>query len=431
MVINQIIKKGSDVINPIFKEYIQFLEHNGCEKKLEEGYYWLDRQIIKAFDMNGNIHKILRVYTDDDLNITFKHYKTKEFKIEKWQDTIKRYIPELQQLESDSLEVIRESRKEYESHTPFTLTSGGKDSSLTDYLVGLVDKSIRRKFSNTSLDNADTYLHIKSLDCDIINPDEGFYQWRKRLEFIPTRFRRACCDVFKEGAMIQKLDKDEKYLFFMGMRNDESSNRSEYGDKWKNHKWGEREWQGILPIRKWTELQVWLYILWKGIDINTKYRKGYSRVGCAIACPYYTKSTWILDRYWYSKMYNKWQEILKEDFINNYKWTRMNCTLEEYKTSWNGGLKREEPNEEVIKEFAEYKGINLEVAEKYFNHECSYEGCNKKVNKKDDVAMNMKFNGRNIDKFYCKKHLMEILDVNKEQWDSYIESFNSQGCDLF
>ena len=76
------------------------------------------------------------------------------------------------------------------------------------------------------------------------------------------------------------------------MRNEESINRSKYETEWKNEKWGNRDWIGILPIRKWTEEDIWLYILWKGINFNPKYRKGYSRVGCAIACPFYSKSTY-------------------------------------------------------------------------------------------------------------------------------------------
>ena len=213
------------------------------------------------------------------------------------------------------------------------------------------------------------------------------------------------------------------------MRNEESVNRSKYETEWKNEKWGNRDWIGILPIRKWTEEDIWLYILWKGINFNPKYRKGYSRVGCAIACPFYSKSTWILDKYWYPTMYARWHNILEEDFKNNYKWTRLNCTLEEYHTCWNGGLLRTEPTEEVIKEFAEYKGLDIEIAKKYFNHTCKI--CNKKVNKKDEIAMNLKLLGRNIDTYYCKKHLMEFLDINKEQWNKYVKEFKESGCSLF
>jgi phosphoadenosine phosphosulfate reductase len=215
----------------------------------------------------------------------------------------------------------------------------------------------------------------------------------------------------------------------MGMRNEESAHRSNYTDEWKNEKWGSREWQGILPIREWTEEDVWLYIVWKNIEFNPKYRKGYARVGCAIACPFYSKSTWVLDRYWYPMLYNRWHEILEKDFLENHKWTRLNCTLEEYHMNWSGGLLRPEPNEEVIKEFTEYMDLDINIAKKYFNHEC--QECSKKVNKKDVIAMNLKLVGRNTNVFYCKKHLIEGLNLNKKQWESMIKDFKETDCNLF
>lgn len=43
------------------------------------------------------------------------------------------------------------------------------------------------------------------------------------------------------------LPSDKKYLFFLGMRNEESSIRSEYEDMWKNIKWSDN-WQGCLLL---------------------------------------------------------------------------------------------------------------------------------------------------------------------------------------
>lgn len=280
------------------------------------------------------------------------------------------------------------------------------------------------------MDCADTYLHIKKENnLTIINPKEGFYQWRKRLNFIPTRFARACCNTFKEGAMVDYLDEDSNYLFFMGMRNQESAKRSSYGDEWKNNKWEGRNWDAILPIRKWSELQIWLYILQNNIEINPKYKKGYSRVGCAIACPYYTKSTWALDKYWYPKAYNRWQNILREDFRKNNKDIIMNCTEEEYLTCWNGGIFRDKPTEEVIEEFSERNNLDFNVAKNYFNHTCKE--CNKRIKDKNTIGMNMKFNGRNINDMYCKKHLKQKLKLDNKDWNNYIEQFKNQGCELF
>lgn len=42
-----------------------FLNKKGLNKQtdieLQEGYYWYDRSIIKAYDKEGNIHKIVRI----------------------------------------------------------------------------------------------------------------------------------------------------------------------------------------------------------------------------------------------------------------------------------------------------------------------------------------------------------------------------------
>ena len=60
---------------PIFNEYIKFLQDKGVDLELVEDYYWLDRQIIKAYDKQGTLQKIARLYIDDNLDITYKKYK--------------------------------------------------------------------------------------------------------------------------------------------------------------------------------------------------------------------------------------------------------------------------------------------------------------------------------------------------------------------
>ena len=416
---------------PVFNEYIDFLKHNSPDLNfLKEGIYWYDKSIIKAFDTNGNIVKIARLKIDDNLNMTVSFYNEKNKKLESWNQTVDRYKEELYQLEKESRKLITDSINKYSDRNIVVLSSGGKDSTVTTFLVKSCIDNPKIIFNNTSLDCADTYLHIKKeKNLTIINPKEGFYQWRKKLSFIPTRFARGCCRVFKEEAMVDYLDKDSKYLFFMGMRNQESSKRSAYGDEWKNNKWEGREWDAILPIRKWSELQIWLYIIQNKIDINPKYKKGYSRVGCAIACPYYTKSTWILDKYWYPTMYNRWQNILKEDFIKNNKDLIMNCTEEEYMICWNGGVFRDEPTEEVIEQFANRNNLDINVAKNFFCHKCKE--CGKRIKDKEVIGMNMKFGSRDMEDMYCKKHLKEHLDLSEEEWKIYVETFKSQGCDLF
>ena len=50
-------------MNPIFNEYLTFLRDTSGKQlsELKEGYFWLDNQIIKGFDKQGNIHKFYRI----------------------------------------------------------------------------------------------------------------------------------------------------------------------------------------------------------------------------------------------------------------------------------------------------------------------------------------------------------------------------------
>ena len=150
----------------------------------------------------------------------------------------------------------------------------------------------------------------------------------------------------------------------------------------------------------------------------------------AICCPFCNKPTWVLDKYWYPKLYERWHNILNEDFLRNQRWQQLNCTLSEYHSCWNGGLLRPEPTDEVIREMMEYKGItDYNIAKQYFNKTCSI--CGRNVRQNDGLAMNMKYHGRNVTEFKCKKCLMNELNMSKEEWDKKVQDFKNQGCNLF
>ena len=436
-------------MNPIYNEYLTFLRDSTGEKleNLQEGYFWLDKSIIKGFDKAGKIHKFYRISIDKAMKPTIKRPKNGYSKIEdidlaSWQDLIQMNENRLLELESNSLNLIREKSLKYSNYIPLIPVSMGKDSMVTCFLVRKCFPETKAIFNNTTLDCADTYVMAKTFpNCEIMTPKEGFYQYIKRIPVIPSRFNRFCCKIFKVGEMVKQLNHNTSYLMFMGMRNEESNTRSSYGDEWINEaEWGKTAWQGILPIREWSELEVWLYAFWREIDINPKYKKGYSRVGCHCACPYYTKSTWVLDKYWYPYQRERWERILKEDFINNQKWLVMNCTLEEYiNEAWNGGVFRDEPTIDVLEEFAKYNHLdqsNHELVEQYFNKYC-VNGCmgllgkKKRIKDKEVLSMNLKLHGREISKFYCKKCLMDMYDMDGEQWNEYVNRFKDEGCVLF
>lgn len=245
----------------------------------------------------------------------------------------------------------------------------------------------------------------------------------------PSRQRRWCCSTFKEGAIKEYLSNENNIIEYLGMRNEESKIRENYQFEKQDDRFN-NNWHIFLPIRKWTELELWLYTIHNRIPINSKYLKGYSRVGCHIVCPFYTKSTWILDKYWYKQQYERFRNKLKNDFINRQLWTVYNCTIEEYLNNWNNGVLRNEPTEEVILEFMKYKNFdNYQLAKKYFNKYCC--NCNKKVNHKNEIAMNLKLFGRNTNNFYCKKCFMKKMNWTKNQYEQQIEKFKENECNLF
>ena len=378
-----------------------------------------------------------RLKINDDLTITYKPHPdlkhTNNIKFETWEQTIKRNNDSLSQKEEKSISLLQKYCNNSQ-RTIIDLNSTGKDSMVKTDLAKRAGINFDTYFNVTTLDVAESNMMAKEQGFKFIYPDltsGGFYQWREKNNIVPSRLNRCCCERFKEHPTINYFGIDDKLLFLLGMRNSESLSRSKYQDVWSNKKWGKkRDWIGILPIREWSELDVWMYILKYHIPINKKYKYGYSRVGCGIACPNYTKTTWVLDKYWYPTMYQRWQKILADDFKNNYKWLIMNCTLQEYlQKAWTGGTYRNEPTNDVIKEYAEYQDIPTDLAQRYFCHTCTV--CGKRIKNKDEIAMNLKFVGKNTSKFYCKKHLCEQMEISDDIYNNLIKSSKITGCCFF
>lgn len=422
-------------MQPIFEEMIKMWEDLGYPLPIQEGRFWLDNHFICGFNSNGELIKLYKYRVFEDLSIKISSHKDAKIndinQYETWSETLNRLDDELSVMESKALSIINEAVTKYFKHKKYILVSTGKDSMVTLHLVKRRVQKPTIYFNNTTLDVADTYKMVKKhKNWHIINPDYGFYQHIKENNFIPTRFSRECCGLFKETQAMQYFNKKDKICFFMGIRNDESYDRADRKDFDHNPIWRQRNWISCLPIREWSELYIWLYIFKYNLEINNKYRKGYKRVGCGIACPYYTKYTWVLDKYWYRYLFDRWHEILRKDFIQNERWTKLNCTIEEYvNEAWHGGLYRAEPTDKVIEEFMKHKGISQQTALQYFNQVCCI--CNKNVRQSEVIAMNLKLFGRNTNKIYCKKHLMEQNKMNNEDWNDAIADFKRQGCALF
>ena len=92
-------------MNPIYNEYLTFLRDTTKQplEDLKEGYFWLDKSIIKGFDKQGNEHKFYRVKIDNsleknDCSVLKSYDKISDIDLANWQDLIELHKKHLMHL---------------------------------------------------------------------------------------------------------------------------------------------------------------------------------------------------------------------------------------------------------------------------------------------------------------------------------------------
>lgn len=413
-------------MKPVFREEMDFL---GISPSLEN-YLWVEARCYYGFNQDGERvkfgRKIDKLPNTTDGLLTHSQYaeiyykNNTKAKVERERERLDSY------LESNQYDEIVIS------------VSGGKDSTVAEHLSRDIcekhNKNVRILFGNTSNETHFTYRYVKETYKDkleIANPSEGFYAWCLKIGFIPTRFGRACCSIFKEGNIGQYLDENKKIMQICGIRKDESSARSEYEQIKINTKWNakqQKNWIFYFPIIEFDDLDVWCYILKHGIKFNQLYKFGYNRVGCT-NCPYRTDYELELNKHFLPYYDNYWKKILSTIFTRDGLAINMNCTVKEFTDgAWKAGIVRDEPTDEVIQEFADFKDLTFDEAKKYFkSNRCS---CGKRLSK-DTIALNMKLLGRNTDGRMCLKCLAKFLNTTVLELRQQIKEFKEQGCNLF
>ena len=408
------------------KEEMEFL---GIDEKYEN-LLWVDKRAYRGFDKDMNLIKYGRSLEKLPMDIsnllTHKefcniYYKENTLgKVEFEKKKLKQYLKEV----------------DYDEYV--ISVSGGKDSTvcgeISMQVMNELNIDYRILFGNTSNETHHTYQYVKKIygsKLEIANPSEGFYAWCKKNKFIPTRFGRACCTLFKEGNIGEYLNKTHKILSLVGIRRDESTNRSKYSQIKKGNfksKEAKENWNMYLPIIEFNDLDVWSYIIYNNLEFNKLYKFGYGRVGCT-NCPYRNDYELKLNKHFLPTYDKKWKELLIWYFKDTSQWVIKNCTSQEFiDGTWRGGVVREEATEEVIEEFAQYKNMSVEKARKYFKqNRCE---CGKRLSG-DIIGLNMKLLGRETNTRMCLKCLSEFLEVPKKQLKLDIEKFKEDGCSLF
>jgi 3'-phosphoadenosine 5'-phosphosulfate sulfotransferase (PAPS reductase)/FAD synthetase len=303
-------------------------------------------------------------------------------------------------------------------------------------------------FFNVTNDTAQTYLHIKNDfpkdKLRIHNPKKGWHMWLKEDKnyFIPSATVRNCCSTYKEGQVKKVLDKNKKYIMFLGARKFESTKRQDYDwdlteayEKMGKESNMPKNWRRFLPIVNWKDEDIWLWILHRKSKFNYMYKLGFNRCGCLI-CPFQSDYIDVLTREYYPLQWSRWEDILEKNYERTDVANRLKWTLEEWKQgAWKQGMSKEQyliqnkATPERINELAEIKGISEELAEKYFQKKCS---CGKKLNP-DEVAINLKTYGRGMDvgKMQCKKCFCEDNNITGKDYQDKVHNFRNDGCNLF
>lgn len=412
-------------MKPVFKEEMQYLGIN----LILEHYLWVDSRCYYGFNKECEKIKFGRALEklpcDTDNLMTHKEYTNFYYdsftrnKVEEERDNFHKYI------KSNDIDEIIIS------------VSGGKDSTVIHHMIEDIAKSVHKTrvlFGNTSNETHHTYKYVKDMygeDLEICSPKEGFYAWVDRNNFIPTRFTRACCSIFKEGNITPYLDNTKKLLQVCGIRRDESKGRSGYTQirkgKWEN-KLAQLNWNMYLPIIEFNDLDVWSYLLYHSIPYNKLYEFGYGRVGCT-NCPYRSDYELKLNKHFLPTYDRKWKELIGGIFKKEGLSVNINCTLNEFLDgAWKAGIFREVATEEVIEDFSNHKGIDFEKAKQYFkSNRCS---CGKRLSK-DVIGLNMKLLGRSTEARMCLKCLSKFIETEVKNLKEDIDRFKNEGCNLF
>jgi phosphoadenosine phosphosulfate reductase len=219
----------------------------------------------------------------------------------------------LEKREDEAIKFIRKVAKQHKDKHILVSFSGGKDSSVTAYLVHKALGKVTLVFSNTGIEFPETVKFVREFarkmkfDLVELNPPKNFFEICNELG-PPSRMMRWCCFTQKSTPINDYYATlDKPILSFDGIRKAESKSRAKFEKIRKNTKIIKQ--YSAYPIFDWSDFEVWLYILWKKLPINPLYYYGFSRVGCFV-CPNNGKFDEFLLKRIHPELYKEWEKIL-------------------------------------------------------------------------------------------------------------------------
>lgn len=303
---NNNLKRISNDIRPVFPEerlLIELIE--GEPFKYKQSSCWSTAGGTYIFDGE----KIKIVVKDlkylDDKKIREQYFEllndNKDNSFEKYKNLfVEENKLRFNELRETAEKDISERLNPFDFKSTFVSFSGGKDSTVVSDLVRttLGSDKVIHIFGDTTLEFPETYKYVERFKkehrftpmLNAKNKEKNFYDMCETIG-PPSRVMRWCCTVFKTGAITQYINtmfkNYNRVLTFYGIRRSESASRNKYDMESDSPKITKQ--RIVSPIIDWLDVDVWLYILSKGIDFNDAYRFGFTRVGCW-CCP--NNSSW-------------------------------------------------------------------------------------------------------------------------------------------
>jgi len=182
--------------------------------------------------------------------------------------------------------------REYEPPEGYYLAfSGGKDSVALKAVAEIAAVKYDAHYNMTTVDPPELTRFIRREFPDVQwnVPEQGFMEL-VRTKGLPTRRRRWCCAMLKEG---RQGNADENRVVLLGVRAEESRARSRYGIV--RHCRAQAKWL-ISPLLAWSEEEVWAFHAREGLPHCGLYDEGWSRLGCVI-CPFNMQAKESMERW--------------------------------------------------------------------------------------------------------------------------------------
>lgn len=226
-----------------------------------------------------------------------------------WDVVIKANEPHMEVEEKRAMTFIT---KVVEKRKVFVSYSGGKDSLATLLLTLKALGDVPLLFNDTGIESPATVEHVwntaSKFGLELIYADAEDIFWKSLPTYgPPARDYRWCCKVCKLvpiAKAVKEKFQGEVYTV-LGQRKYESFARLK-APLIERSRWIPNL-LSISPIRDWSALHVWLYLMMTKVEFNPLYKEGFDRIGCWL-CPACELAEFERVKELYPDLWSRWEE---------------------------------------------------------------------------------------------------------------------------